>query len=74
MPELAEIIGTFALMPRASGWISRLKKDHDLQIFRRPTCCGILGDGIRKKYYFPTGSIFFEFTKVPNNLGQLNLK
>ena len=40
-------------MPR--GWISRLKKSHDLEICKRPTCRGILGDGIRKKY-FPTGS------------------
>ena len=72
---MPEIIGTFAHInaPRQRLDISLLKKDHDLQIFRRPTCRGILGDGIRKKYYFPTGSIFFEFTKVPNDLGQLNL-
>ena len=37
------------------GLISHLKKSHNLQIFTRPTCRGILGDGIRKKY-FPTGS------------------
>ena len=36
-------------MPR--GWIFRFKKSHDLHICTRPTCncCGILGDGIRKK-------------------------
>ena len=37
-------------MPR--GWISRLKKSHDLEICTRPTCRGILGDGIRKKKKF----------------------
>ena len=43
-------------MPR--GWISRLKKSHDLEICTRPTCRGTLGDGIRQKNS-PTGSIFF---------------
>ena len=42
-------MGTFALMSR--GWISRFKKSHDLQICTRPTCCGILGDGPRKKEF-----------------------
>ena len=40
-------------MPR--GWISRLKKSHDLEMCTRPTCRGILGDGIRKKK-IPTAS------------------
>ena len=60
---MLEIIGTFALMPRASGWISRLKKDHDLQIFRRPTCRGILDDGIRKKILFSNRKYFFRIYK-----------
>ena len=50
------------------GWISRLKKSHDLEVCTRPTCRGILGYGIRKKKYFPAGSdtlrpiniVFFE--------------
>ena len=37
-------------MPR--GWISRLKKSHDLEICTRPTCLGIVGDGVRKKNIF----------------------
>ena len=37
-------------MPR--GWISRLKKSHDLKICTRPTCLGIVGDGVRKKNIF----------------------
>ena len=31
------------------GCISRLNKSHDLEICTRPTCRGILGDGIRQK-------------------------
>ena len=42
-----KLCSTFELMPR--GWISRLKKYHDLQICTRTTCLGILGNGIRKK-------------------------
>ena len=37
------------------GWISRLKKSHDLEVCTRPTCRGILRYGIRKKK-FPAGS------------------
>ena len=43
-------------MPR--GWISRLKKSHDLEIGIRPTCRGILGDGIREKNIFQP-EVFF---------------
>ena len=32
--------------------ISLKKKSHDLEIWTRPTCRGILGDGIRKKNIF----------------------
>ena len=46
------------------GWISRLKNYHDLHICTRPTCRGIISDGIRKKIYFPTGSIFFSIYKL----------
>ena len=35
------------------GWISRFKKSHVLEICTRPTCRGILGDGIRKKKFRP---------------------
>ena len=34
------------------GWISRLQKYHDLHICTRPTCSGILVNGIRRKKYF----------------------
>ena len=40
-----------------------LKKFHDLQICTRPTCRGILCDGIRKQK-FPDGSIFFLIYKL----------
>ena len=33
------------------GWISRLKKSHDLEVCTRPTCRGILVYGIRKKIF-----------------------
>ena len=33
------------------GWISRFKKSHDLEIWTRPTCRGILGDVFAKKIF-----------------------
>ena len=55
-----EILGTFA--PRPCGWISRLKKSHDLQICTRPTCRGILCSGICKKNIFQPEIFVLEFT------------
>ena len=40
------------------GWISRLKKYHDLQICTRPTCRGILCDGTRN-FFFSNRKYFF---------------
>ena len=34
------------------GWISRLQKYHDLHMCTRPTCSGILVNGIRIKSIF----------------------
>ena len=54
-----------------SGWNAAVylaKNYHDLQMCTRPTCRGILCDGISKKKYFPTGSIFFfKFTNFEKN-------
>ena len=41
----------------AAGYLA-YKKYHDLQIYTRPTCRGILGDGIRKTKNFKP-EIFF---------------
>ena len=50
-------VGTFALLPR--DWISLFKKSYDLQICTRPTCRGILRDGIRNFFFFEPEVIFF---------------
>ena len=42
--------------------ISLKKKYHDLQMCTRPTCRGILGDGIRKKIFSKRKYFFSEFT------------
>ena len=42
------------------GWISRLKKSHDLEIFTRPTCRGSL----RQKKFSNRKSFFLEFTNL----------
>ena len=50
----------FALLPR--GWISK-KKSYDLQIYTRPTCRGILRDGII--FFFFEPEVFFSNLKSP---------
>ena len=55
------LFGTFALMPR--GWMFRLKKYHDLEIWPWPTCRSILGDGTRKKNIFQTEVFFLQTCK-----------
>ena len=51
-------------MPR--GWISRLKKSHDLEICTRPTCRGTLGDGIRQKKILQPEVFFSRIYKLEN--------
>ena len=56
------------MLPVEHGWISRLKKYHDLQICTQPTCRGILGDGIRKKIFSNRKYFFSNLQTSKKNL------
>ena len=49
----------------AAGYL--VKKSHDLEICTRPTCHGILGDGIRKKMVMLNKSVLNYFRHFPSS-------
>ena len=58
-----ELIKVLLHLCSAAGYLA-LKKYHDLQICTRPTCRGILGDGICKKI-----KVFFSLICKLQNTG-----